>query len=154
CNESQERYVLAVAPENLATFDAICRRERCPYAVIGEATEAMHLAVHDTHFDNDPVDLPMPVLFGKPPKMLREYQAQTAELPALDLSVMDVKEAAYRVLRLPAVASKKFLITIGDRTVTGLVTRDQCVGPWQVPVSDLAVTTSTLDTYTGEAMAM
>ena len=154
CNESQERYVMAVAPENLEEFDAICKRERCPYAVIGEATEAMHLSVHDEYFQNDPVDLPMPVLFGKPPKMLREYQTQTAELPALDLSAVDVKEAAYRVLRLPAVASKKFLITIGDRTVTGLVTRDQFVGPWQVPVSDLAVTTTTLDTYTGEAMAM
>ena len=154
CNESQERYVLAVAPENLEEFDAICKRERCPYAVIGEATEEMHLTVHDEYFHNDPVDLPMPVLFGKPPKMLREYQAQKADLPALDLSAVDVKEAAYRVLRLPAVASKKFLITIGDRTVTGLVTRDQFVGPWQVPVSDLAVTTTTLDTYTGEAMAM
>ncbi|MEE2731191.1 MAG: phosphoribosylformylglycinamidine synthase [Pseudomonadota bacterium] len=154
CNESQERYVMAVAPENLAEFDAICKRERCPYAVIGEATEAMHLTVHDDHFSNNPVDLPMPVLFGKPPKMLREYNQQTAELPALDLSGVDVKDAAYRVLRLPAVASKKFLITIGDRTVTGLVTRDQFVGPWQVPVSDLAVTTTTLDTYTGEAMAM
>ncbi|RLT94522.1 phosphoribosylformylglycinamidine synthase [Ketobacter sp.] len=154
CNESQERYVLAVAPENLAEFDAICKRERCPYAVIGEATAEMHLTVHDDHFGNNPVDLPMPVLFGKPPKMLREYNQQTAELPALDLSGVDVKDAAYRVLRLPAVASKKFLITIGDRTVTGLVTRDQFVGPWQVPVSDLAVTTTTLDTYTGEAMAM
>ena len=154
CNESQERYVMAVAPENLATFDAICQRERCPYAVIGEATEAMHLAVRDEYFNNDPVDLPMPVLFGKPPRMQREYQAQKAALPGLELASVDVVEAAYRVLKLPAVASKKFLITIGDRTVTGLVTRDQFVGPWQVPVSDLAVTTSTLDTFTGEAMAM
>jgi len=154
CNESQERYVMAVAQENLSVFDAICKRERCPYAVIGEATEAMHLAVHDQHFNNDPVDLPMPVLFGKPPKMLREYNQQSVALPKLDLTGVDVKDAAYRVLRLPAVASKKFLITIGDRTVTGLVTRDQFVGPWQVPVADLAVTTATLDTYRGEAMSM
>jgi len=154
CNESQERYVLAVAPANLAEFAAICERERCPYAVIGEATEAMHLTVHDEHFGNDPVDLPMPVLFGKPPKMLREYRTAAAQLPALDLSGIELREAAYRVLQLPAVASKKFLITIGDRTVTGLVTRDQFVGPWQVPVADLAVTTTTLDTFTGEAMAM
>lgn len=154
CNESQERYVMAVAPENLAVFDAICKRERCPYAVIGEATEEMHLSLHDEHFDNQPVDLPMPVLFGKPPKMLREFNHQNANLPAVDFSGVELKDAAYRVLRLPAVASKKFLITIGDRTVTGLVTRDQMVGPWQVPVSDLAVTTTTLDTYTGEAMSM
>lgn len=154
CNESQERYVMAVAPDQLAVFDAICKRERCPYAVIGEATEEMHLSLHDEHFDNNPVDLPMPVLFGKPPKMQREFSRQSASLPAFNVDSIDIKDAAYRVLRLPAVASKKFLITIGDRTVTGLVTRDQMVGPWQVPVSDLAVTTSTLDSFTGEAMSM
>ena len=154
CNESQERYVMAVAPDQLAVFDAICKRERCPYAVIGEATEEMHLSLHDDHFDNNPVDLPMPVLFGKPPKMQREFSRQSANLPAFNVESIDIKDAAYRVLRLPAVASKKFLITIGDRTVTGLVTRDQMVGPWQVPVSDLAVTTSTLDSFTGEAMSM
>ena len=154
CNESQERYVMAVAPDQLAVFDAICKRERCPYAVIGEATEEMHLSLHDEHFDNSPVDLPMPVLFGKPPKMQREFSRQSASLPAFNVDSIDIKDAAYRVLRLPAVASKKFLITIGDRTVTGLVTRDQMVGPWQVPVSDLAVTTSTLDSFTGEAMSM
>lgn len=154
CNESQERYVLAVAPENLATFAAICERERCPYAVIGEATDAKHLRLHDEHFNNDPVDLPMSVLFGKPPKMHREFQHQAVELPSIDTQGIELRDAVYRVMRLPAVASKSFLITIGDRTVTGLVSRDQMVGPWQVPVSDVAVTTTTLDTYTGEAMAM
>ncbi len=154
CNESQERYVLAVAPQDLEIFDAICRRERCPYAVIGEATEAMHLELHDDHFGNKPVDLPMSVLFGKPPKMLREFARKSVAQKPVATDNIDVTEAAYRVLRLPAVASKKFLITIGDRTVTGLVTRDQMVGPWQVPVSDLAVTTTTLDVFTGEAMAL
>lgn len=154
CNESQERYVLAVAPQQLAVFEQICERERCPYAVIGEATEELHLSLSDSHFDNSPVDLPMSVLFGKPPKMQRSFQRQQINLPALDFSSLDIKEAAYRVLRLPAVASKKFLITIGDRSVTGLVARDQMVGPWQVPVSDVAVTTSTLDSFCGEAMAM
>ncbi|HVL02337.1 MAG TPA: phosphoribosylformylglycinamidine synthase, partial [Dongiaceae bacterium] len=154
CNESQERYVLAVAPKDLAAFDAICKRERCPYAVLGEATEEMHLTLHDDHFGNKPVDLPMSVLFGKPPKMLREFARKSAAQKPVSTDGIDVTEAAYRVLRLPAVASKKFLITIGDRTVTGLVTRDQMVGPWQVPVADLAVTTTTLDVYTGEAMSM
>ncbi|NPU93351.1 MAG: phosphoribosylformylglycinamidine synthase [Gammaproteobacteria bacterium] len=154
CNESQERYVMAVAPDDLEIFDAICKRERCPYAVIGEATEAMHLELHDDHFGNKPVDLPMSVLFGKPPKMLREFVRKSVAKKAVAVEGIDVTEAAYRVLRLPAVASKKFLITIGDRTVTGLVTRDQMVGPWQVPVADLAVTSTTLDVYTGEAMSM
>lgn len=154
CNESQERYVLAVAPQDLATFDAICKRERCPYAVIGEATQEQHLTLHDDHFGNKPVDLPMSVLFGKPPKMTRVFQRGGIGQAPVNTAGIDVKEAAYRVLSLPAVASKKFLITIGDRTVTGTVTRDQMVGPWQVPVSDVAVTTTTLDVYTGEAMAM
>ncbi|MDY6921050.1 MAG: phosphoribosylformylglycinamidine synthase [Pseudomonadota bacterium] len=154
CNEAQERYVLAVAPEQLPVFAAICQRERCPYAVIGEASADQHLQLHDAHFGNDPVDLPMSVLFGKPPKMQREYQTRRVSLPPLDLTHVELREAAYRVLRLPAVASKKFLITIGDRTVGGMVARDQMVGPWQVPVADLAVTTTGLDSYTGEAMAM
>ncbi|MEZ5508984.1 MAG: phosphoribosylformylglycinamidine synthase, partial [Gammaproteobacteria bacterium] len=154
CNESQERYVMAVAPADLETFDAICKRERCPYAVIGEATEAQHLTLHDDHFGNNPVDLPMSVLFGKPPKMTREFQRGGIAHAPVNTAGIDVKDAAYRVLSLPTVASKKFLITIGDRTVTGTVTRDQMVGPWQVPVADLAVTTTTLDVFTGEAMAM
>ncbi len=154
CNEAQERYVLAVTAESLQMFEAICERERCPYAIIGEATEAEHLQVADPHFDNKPVDLPMSVLFGKPPKMQRSFERKQSPQIALDLSAVELKEAVYRVLKLPAVASKKFLITIGDRSVTGTVTRDQMVGPWQVPVADLAVTSSTLDSFSGEAMAM
>ncbi|WP_345317922.1 phosphoribosylformylglycinamidine synthase [Ferrimonas gelatinilytica] len=154
CNESQERYVLAVAPENLATFDALCRRERAPYAVIGEATEARHLTLEDSHFDNTPIDMPMEVLLGKAPKMHREASRTSCLAPALDLSGVTAKDAIRRVLRLPAVAEKTFLITIGDRSVTGMVARDQMVGPWQVPVANAAVTTATLDSYHGEAMAM
>ncbi|EWH03022.1 phosphoribosylformylglycinamidine synthase [Halomonas sp. BC04] len=154
CNEAQERYVLAVAPEDLETFDALCARERCPYAVVGEATEAHHLEVCDGHFDSRPVDLPMSVLFGKPPKMQREFERESRELSSVMLDNLDLREAMERVLRLPTVASKGFLITIGDRSITGMVARDQMVGPWQVPVADVAVTTASYDTHTGEAMAM
>ncbi|GEK72818.1 MULTISPECIES: phosphoribosylformylglycinamidine synthase [Halomonas] len=154
CNEAQERYVLAVAPENLAAFDALCQRERCPYAVVGEATEAHHLEVRDGHFDTRPVDLPMSVLFGKPPKMTREFSRESREMPGIMLDNLDLREAMDRVLRLPTVASKNFLITIGDRSITGQVARDQMIGPWQVPVADVAVTTATFDTHAGEAMAM
>ncbi|MGD8177013.1 phosphoribosylformylglycinamidine synthase [Marinimicrobium sp. ARAG 43.8] len=154
CNESQERYVLAIQPENLARFEAMCQRERAPYAVVGEATSEQHLLVNDTHFDAKPVDLPMSVLFGKPPKMHRSadrYQAATQDFATADL---DINDAAERVLKHPAVASKSFLITIGDRSVTGMVARDQMVGPWQVPVADCAVTTVSYDSYKGEAMSM
>lgn len=154
CNEAQERYVLAVAPEDLATFEALCRRERCPYAVVGEALEAHHLEVRDGHFDSKPVDLPMSVLFGKAPKMQREFERHEPELSGVMLDNLDLREALDRVLRLPTVASKNFLITIGDRSITGLVARDQMVGPWQVPVADVAVTTASYDTHAGEAMAM
>ncbi|MCE8033396.1 phosphoribosylformylglycinamidine synthase [Billgrantia tianxiuensis] len=154
CNEAQERYVLAVAPEDLDTFDALCERERCPYAVVGEAVEAHHLEVRDGHFTTKPVDLPMSVLFGKPPKMQREFQRESLELPGVMLDNLDLREAMERVLRLPTVASKSFLITIGDRSITGMVARDQMVGPWQVPVADVAVTTASYDTHAGEAMAM
>ncbi|WP_075880689.1 phosphoribosylformylglycinamidine synthase [Vreelandella massiliensis] len=154
CNEAQERYVLAVAPDDLATFDALCQRERCPYAVVGEATEAHHLEVRDGHFDSQPVDLPMSVLFGKPPKMQREFSRHTPELSGVMLDNLDLREALDRVLRLPTVASKSFLITIGDRSITGQVARDQMAGPWQVPVADVAVTTASFDTHAGEAMAM
>ncbi len=154
CNEAQERYVLAVAAEDLATFDALCQRERCPYAVVGEALEEHHLQVRDGHFESQPVDLPMSVLFGKAPKMLREFKRKTPELSALMLDNLDLREAMDRVLRLPTVASKSFLITIGDRSITGQVARDQMVGPWQVPVADVAVTTASFDTLAGEAMAM
>ena len=153
CNESQERYVLAVEPEHLETFSAICHRERCPFAVVGEATEEQHLEVQDGQFDNKPVDLPMGLLFGKPPKMHRV--AEHGFSPEDDFQPnLPVAECLERVLRFPAVGSKNFLITIGDRSVTGMVARDQMVGPWQVPVADCAVTTVSLDSYLGEAMSM
>ncbi|MEH6576465.1 MAG: phosphoribosylformylglycinamidine synthase [Amphritea sp.] len=154
CNEAQERYVMAVEPKDMARFEAICARERCPYAVVGTATEEHHLTLGDTHFGNKPVDLPMNVLFGKPPKMHRSVERKSYEVPGFDASAIDLKEAAERVLKLPAVASKSFLITIGDRSITGQVARDQMVGPWQVPVANCAVTTASFDTYAGEAMAM
>jgi len=154
CNESQERYVLSVAPENLAAFKDICERERCPFAVIGEATEEEHLTVTDEHFENSPVDLPLQVLLGKTPRMHRDAKAKKLDLPAVSYQGIELKEAAERILQLPAVASKSFLITIGDRSITGTVARDQFVGPWQVPVADVAVTTASYDGYVGEAMAM
>ncbi|WP_193161280.1 phosphoribosylformylglycinamidine synthase [Microbulbifer hainanensis] len=154
CNESQERYVLAVMPEDLERFEKICARERAPYAVVGEATGDKHLLLNDKQFDAKPVDLPMSVLFGKPPKMHREAEQRTVETHEFETKGIDLNEAAERVLRLPTVASKSFLITIGDRTVTGQVARDQMVGPWQVPVADCAVTTVAYDSYAGEAMSM
>jgi len=154
CNEAQERYVLAVKPEDVERFEAICQRERCPFAVVGEATEDKTIRVTDQQFDNNPVDLPMSVLFGKPPKMHRA--ANKLEVASEDFATqyLNINEAVVRVLQHPAVASKSFLITIGDRSVTGMVARDQMVGPWQVPVADCAVTTVTYDSYAGEAMAM
>ncbi|MCS2155928.1 phosphoribosylformylglycinamidine synthase [Scandinavium sp. H11S7] len=154
CNESQERYVLAVAAEQLPLFDELCRRERAPYAVIGEATEEMHLSLSDTHFDNQPIDLPLDVLLGKTPKMTRDVTTQNASGEALNRQDITIEDAVNRVLHLPTVAEKTFLVTIGDRSVTGMVARDQMVGPWQVPVANCAVTTASLDSYYGEAMAM
>ncbi|MFB2684772.1 phosphoribosylformylglycinamidine synthase [Shewanella mangrovisoli] len=154
CNESQERYVLSVAAEDLPLFTAICERERAPFAVVGEATQEQHLTLADSHFDNNPIDLPLEVLLGKAPKMSRNVVSAKAVSPALEQSNIDVKEAVKRILSLPTVADKTFLITIGDRTVTGLVSRDQMVGPWQVPVADCAVTAASFDTYAGEAMSM
>ncbi|WP_070885523.1 phosphoribosylformylglycinamidine synthase [Pseudomonas argentinensis] len=153
-NESQERYVLAVSAEDFERFQAICERERCPFAVVGEATEEPHLTVTDSHFGNTPVDMPLEVLLGKPPRMHRSVTREAELGDDFDPSTLDIGEAAGRVLRHPAVASKSFLITIGDRTITGLVARDQMVGPWQVPVADVAVTATSFDVYTGEAMAM
>ena len=153
CNESQERYVLAIEPENLARFETICARERCPFAVVGEATPEKHLLLTDARFGNAPVDMPMSVLFGKPPRMNRGFERRPRVLSGLRLD-LPVQEAVERVLQVPAVASKSFLVTIGDRTVTGMVARDQMVGPWQVPVADCAVTTVSYDTCRGEAMAM
>ncbi|MBU3022141.1 phosphoribosylformylglycinamidine synthase [Aestuariibacter sp. A3R04] len=154
CNESQERYVLSVAPENLATFTAICERERAPYAVVGEATKEQHLLLNDCEFNNQPIDMPLDVLLGKPPKMHRDVKSASVEGISLERGSITLSDAAQRILRLPTVAEKTFLITIGDRSVTGLVSRDQMVGPWQVPVADVAVTASTFDTYHGEAMSM
>ena len=154
CNESQERYVLAVAPENLEKFEALCQRERAQYAVIGEATEERHLTLTDEHFDNKPIDLPLDVLLGKPPKMHRNVESATTAGTEFDLSKVELSDAAERLLRLPTIAEKTFLVTIGDRSVTGMVSRDQMVGPWQVPVADVAVTSASLDSYFGEAMAM
>lgn len=154
CNESQERYVLAVAPEQLAQFDEICRRERAPYAVIGEATEEQHLTLNDAHFDNQPIDMPLDVLLGKTPKMTRDVTRLQAQGEPVAREAITLADAVKRVLHLPTVAEKTFLITIGDRTVTGMVARDQMVGPWQIPVADCAVTTASLDSYYGEAMSI
>src|SRR5690606_7788284 len=134
CNEAQERYVLAVQPADLERFAALCERERAPFAVLGQATDQEHLRVDDSHFDEAPVDLPMDVLFGKPPKMQREFDRTDFERQPFDLQQVELKDAVQRVLSLPTVAAKTFLITIGDRSVTGLVHREQMVGPWQVPV--------------------
>ena len=154
CNEAQERYVLGINEEDLERFEAICARERCLYAVVGVTTAEEQLVVNDSLFNNHPVDIPMATLFGKPPKMTREFTTSTNTHDAFDESGIDVADAVERVLHLPAVGSKKFLITIGDRNVGGLVTRDQMIGPWQVPVSDVAITASAFDSEFGEAMAM
>ncbi|GEA49308.1 phosphoribosylformylglycinamidine synthase [Vibrio inusitatus NBRC 102082] len=154
CNESQERYVMAVSDENMATFDAICKRERAPYAVVGIATEERQLTLEDSHFDNTPIDMPMDVLLGKTPKMYRDVKTLKVDSPAINRDGIELNEALDRVLRLPTVAEKTFLITIGDRSVTGLVARDQMVGPWQVPVANCAVTAASYDTYHGESMSM
>ena len=153
-NEAQERYVMAVALKDLPRFAEICERERCPFAVIGHATEERHLTVEDSHFGNKPVDMDLSVLLGKPPKMTRDVQHVERPLSAFDTSGIDLQDAVKRVLRLPGVADKTFLITIGDRTVTGLIARDQMVGPWQVPVADVAVTLAGYETYRGEAFAI
>ncbi|GGK57486.1 phosphoribosylformylglycinamidine synthase [Ornithinimicrobium pekingense] len=156
-NESQERYVLAIAPESLPTFTALCERERCPVSVVGVATEEPRLVVTDGDEEgDDPVDMPMEVLLGKPPRMTRDARRVTRTTPELNLAGLDtgaVRDAAYAVLRHPTVASKRFLITIGDRTVGGLSHRDQMVGPWQVPVSDVAVTLSDHLGLAGQAMS-
>ncbi len=153
-NEAQERYVVAIRADRLAQFEAFCRRERCPFAVIGHATAEPRLVVTDARFHNAPVDLPMEVMFGKPPKMLRDVRHRSVAPPEFDTAEIALDEAAERVLRMPAVAAKHFLVTIADRSVTGLVARDQMVGPWQVPVADVAVTLADYDGYAGEAMAM
>ncbi|MBL8490890.1 MAG: phosphoribosylformylglycinamidine synthase, partial [Rhodocyclaceae bacterium] len=154
CNEAQERYVLAIAPDRLDEFRAFCERERCPFAVLGRATGDGQLVVRDPHFGNRPVDMPMEVLLGKPPRVHRDARRIVRAVPPLEVADIDLKEAAFRVLRLPSVASKNFLVTIGDRSVGGLTARDQMVGPWQVPVADVAVTAMGYDTHLGECFAM
>jgi phosphoribosylformylglycinamidine synthase len=152
CNEAQERYVLAIAPEHVETFAAICERERCPFAVIGVAERDPHLTLSDG--DTKAIDLPLQLLFGKPPKMERSFTRTLAQPTPFDFSGITLDDAVARLLRLPAIASKSFLITIGDRSITGMVVQDQMVGPWQVPVADCAVTLSAYDTERGEAMAL
>jgi phosphoribosylformylglycinamidine synthase len=154
CNEAQERYVLAIAADALPRFEELCRRERCPFAVVGTATSERQLKLDDQHFGEQPIDMPLEVLLGKPPKMTRTAETGDFQPDSLKHSRIELGEALARVLRLPTVADKTFLITIGDRTVTGLCSRDQMVGPWQVPVADAAVTASGFQAYTGEAMAM
>ena len=154
CNEAQERYVVAINPESLALFASFCDREHCLYAVIGEATEEEHLSLTDTLLSDKPVDIPMSILFGKPPKLHRNVKHVKPITKALDFTNICIKEAINRVLSFPTVADKSFLIHIGDRSITGLVARDQMVGPWQVPVADVAVTASGFFAITGEAMAM
>ncbi len=154
CNESQERYVLAVSDQRLDDFLKLCERERCIYAVLGKATEKRQLQVNDPHFGNRPVDLPLDVLLGKPPKMHRDVVHQETPQPEFDRTGVDPLAALYRVLHLPAVADKTFLISIGDRSVSGLVARDQMVGPWQVPVADASVTLTDYSGYSGEVMSM
>ena len=153
-NESQERYVLAIAPESLPLFAAMCERERCLFAAVGVATEERQLKLIDPEQGNSPVDMPMDVLLGKPPKMTRDAHHVHNEFPAIDLTGLALADVARRVLLLPTVADKSFLITIGDRTVGGTTVRDQMVGPWQVPVADCAVTAMSFEGYLGEAMAM
>ena len=154
CNEAQERYVMAVPEEELGRFREICERERCPYAVVGVAQADAHLTVTDRGFGDTPVDMPLATLLGKPPAMHRSFERRPRPAAPLDLAGVTLADALARVLRFPAVASKKFLITIGDRSITGLVARDQMVGPYQVPVADVAVTLADYDGFAGEAMAM
>ena len=152
-NESQERYVMAIAPESLAQFKAFCERERCPFAVIGVATDERQLVLEDKGQES-PVDMPMDVLLGKPPKMHRDVKTVARQSPAMDLTGVSLQKAVIDVLSHPTVASKRFLITIGDRAVGGLTHRDQMVGPWQVPVADVAVTLADYAGFAGEAMSM
>ena len=154
CNESQERYVLAILPDRADDFASLCARERCPFAIVGKATDDEKLVLDDSHFKNNPIDMPMGVLLGKTPKMHRTVTRLQERHHEFDTAEIKLEDAIERTLRFPAVASKNFLITIADRTITGMVTRDQMVGPWQTPVADVAVTSTTMESYTGEAMAI
>jgi len=154
CNESQERYVMAVMPDRIVDFEALCERERCPVAIVGQATNDGQLVLEDSHFENNPIDMEMGVLLGKTPKMLKDVTRLVEDHAELDVSQIQLRDAVDRVLRFPAVANKNFLITIADRSITGMVARDQMVGAWQTPVADVAVTATSMDAYTGEAMAL
>jgi len=154
CNEAQERYVLVVAADQVARVAAFCERERCPYAVVGETTDDGWLRLDDSLLKRPPVDLPLEVILGKPPKMTRDVHTLAALDDDFDAALLDLRESAYRLLRFPAIADKSFLVTIGDRSVGGMISRDPMIGPWQVPVSDVAVTLSDYNAYAGEAMSM
>lgn len=154
CNESQERYVLAIHPERLSDFEAIAKRERCPFAVLGHATQEPHLMLQDSLMGNRPIDIPQSLLFGNAPQLHKKIKTKPLAQWIIKTDIIPLDEAIARVLQAPAVADKSFLITIGDRTITGLVARDQMVGPWQIPVADCAVTASGYTTFTGEAMSM
>ena len=153
-NESQERYVLAIPPSRIDEFRAMCERERCPFAVVGEATGDGHLTVTDRHFNVNPVDMEMEALLGKPPRMTRDVSTLPPTFVPFEAAGFELKDAAYRLMKLPTIADKTFLISIGDRSVGGMTARDQMVGPWQVPVADVAVTTMGYQGYLGEAFAM
>jgi len=154
CNESQERYVLAIAADQLDRFESLCKRERAPYAILGNATDKEQLVLNDAHFNNQAIDIPMSVLLGEMPSIQREAKSENTQHSEFETSILDLQESIDRVLKLPTVASKSFLITIGDRSISGLVVRDQMVGPWQVPVADCAVTSSSYFDYIGEAMSI
>jgi len=154
CCEAQERYVLAVTPESLDGFLALCERERCPVAVVGQATGDDHLTLEDDHFGNNPIDIDLDVILGKPPKMLRDVTTLNEEHDGICYDGIEIVDAVKRVLQLPAVANKTFLITIADRSITGLVARDQMVGPWQTPIADSAVTVTSHTSFNGETMSM
>ena len=154
CNESQERYVIAIKDESIALFDEICIKERAPYAVLGSATEDRHLLLEDSHFNNKPIDLEMSLLFGSSPKTHKDVESLANIEDAFNPINIELEDALNRLLNLPTIASKNFLITIADRSVTGLIARDQMIGPWQVPVADCAISLSDYLGYQGEAMSI
>ena len=154
CNESQERYVLSIKPEKIDEFKSICQRERCPYAILGQATQKQQLIVTDKYFDNKPVDIPMDLLFGNTPKTTKDIKKIKPKLNQFTFENINLDDAVMKVLNFPTVASKKYLITIGDRTVSGLVHRDQMVGPWQVPAADCGVSIRDYDSFSGESLSI
>jgi len=154
CNEAQERYVLAIDHDDLALFEQMCERERCPFAVVGQVTNDTWLRLHDEHFEQNPIDIPLSVLFGKAPRMTRDVQSVHPKRHSFNTQKIDLNDAVQRVLRLPSVGDKSFLVTIADRSVGGMVCRDQMIGRWQIPVSDVAVSSRDFQGYAGEAMSM